>query len=104
MKPKGKPGSNSGVIGAGFSELYKSMDAPRKTPSQLMNSAEDMDKAVKSIDEAMDFATKLMLSAAKNMGMPSEDGNVKAREMSETAQSIATMMFTRQMFKLKTSN
>ena len=96
MKPKGKPGSNSGVIGAGFSELYKSMEAPRKTPSQLMNSAEDMDKAVKSIDEAMDFATKLMLSAAKNMGMPSEDGNDgKAREMSETAQSIATMMATK---------
>ncbi|MEM6338377.1 MAG: FlgD immunoglobulin-like domain containing protein [Pseudomonadota bacterium] len=96
MKPKGKPGSNSGVIGAGFSELYKSMDAPRKTPSQLMNSAEDMDKAVKSIDEAMDFATQLLLSAAKNMGMPSEDGNdSKAREMSETAQSIATMMATK---------
>ena len=32
-----------------------------------------------------------MLSAAKNMGMPSEDGNDgKAREMSEMAQSIAT--------------
>ena len=96
MKPKGKAGSNSGVVGAGFSELYKSMDAPRKTPSQLMNSAEDMDKAVKSIDDAMDFATKLMLSAAKNMGMPSEDGNDgKAREMSEMAQSIATMMATK---------
>ena len=96
MKPKAKGGSNSGIVGAGFSELYKSMDAPRKTPSQLMNSAEDMDKAVKSIDEAMDFATKLMLSAAKNMGMPSEDGNDgKAREMSEMAQSIATMMATK---------
>ena len=96
MKPKGKAGSNSGVVGAGFSDLYKSMDAPRKTPSQLMNSAEDMDKAVKSIDDAMDFATKLMLSAAKNMGMPSEDGNDgKAREMSEMAQSIATMMATK---------
>lgn len=96
MKPKGKSGSNSGIVGSGFSELYKSMDAPRKTPSQLMNSAEDMDKAVKSIDDAMDFATKLMLSAAKNMGMPSEDGNDgKAREMSEMAQSIATMMATK---------
>ena len=96
MKPKGKSGSNSGIVGSGFRELYKSMDAPRKTPSQLMNSAEDMDKAVKSIDDAMDFATKLMLSAAKNMGMPSEDGNDgKAREMSEMAQSIATMMATK---------
>lgn len=96
MKPKDKSGSNSGIIGSGFSELYKSMDAPRKTPSQLMDSSDSMNKALGNIDEAMDFATKLMLASAKNMGMPSEDGNdSKAQEMSQMAQSIATMMATK---------
>lgn len=96
MKPKGKSGSDSGVIGSGFSELYKSMEAPRKTPSQLRDSSGDMGKAMKNIDEAMEFATKLMLASAKNMGMPSEDGNdSKAQEMSNMAQSIATMMATK---------
>ena len=96
MNPKEKSGSNSGVIGAGFSELYKSMDAPRKTLSQLKDTSGDMGKAIKNIDEAMEFATKLMLASSKNMGMPSEDGNDnKAQEMSQMAQSIATMMATK---------
>lgn len=96
INPKGKSGSNSGVIGAGFNELYKSMDAPRKPLSQLKGNSGDMGKAIKNIDDAMDFATKLMLASAKNMGMPSEDGNDnKSQEMSQMAQSIATMMATK---------
>ena len=96
INPKGKSDSNSGVIGAGFSELYKSMDPPRKALSQLKDNSGDMGKAIKNIDDAMDFATKLMLASAKNMGMPSEDGNDnKAQEMSQMAQSIATMMATK---------
>ncbi len=94
--PKAKSGSNSAVVGTGFSELYKSMDAPRKTPSQLSNSSGEIDKAINNIDEAMDFATKLMLASAKNMGMPNEDGgDNKAQEMTQMAQGIATMMATK---------
>ena len=96
MNSEGKSDSNSGVIGAGFSELYKSMDVPRKTLSQLKDNSGDLGKAIKNIDDAMDFATKLMLASAKNMGMPSEDGgDNKAQEMSQMAQSIATMMATK---------
>ncbi len=96
INPKGKSDSNSGVIGTGFSELYKSMDAPRKPLSQLKDNSGDMGKAIKNIDDAMEFATKLMLASAKNMGIPSEDGSDnKAQEMSQMAQSIATMMATK---------
>lgn len=96
INPKGKSDNNSGVIGAGFSELYKSMEAPRKALSQLKDNSGDMGKAIKNIDDAMDFATKLMLASAKNMGIPSEDGSDnKAQEMSQMAQSIATMMATK---------
>jgi flagellar basal-body rod modification protein FlgD len=96
MSPKGKSGDNSRVIGAGFNKLYKSMDAPRKTAEQLSGSSGDLEKAVKNIDDAMDFATKLMLASAKNMGMPGEDDDGgKSQEMMQMAQGIATMMATK---------
>jgi flagellar basal-body rod modification protein FlgD len=96
VNPKGKSGDNSRVIGAGFNELYKSMDAPRKTPEQLSGTSGDMGKAIKNIDEAMDFATKLMLASARNMGIPGEeDESGKSQEMMQMAQGIATMMATK---------
>jgi flagellar basal-body rod modification protein FlgD len=96
MTTNHKSGSNEGVIGAGFQNLYKSMDAERKKPSEIINNTGDMKQAVANIDEAMDFAIKLMISSAKNMGMPTEDGgDNKSQEMSQMAQGIASMMATK---------
>jgi len=96
INPKEKSGSNSSVIGKDFLELYNSMNVPRKPLSQLKDTSDDMSKAIKGIDEAMNLATKLMIISTKHMGIPNEDGNdSKAQETAQTAQSIASMMATK---------
>jgi len=88
--------------------FYKSMQAERKGRSQIEQDG-DLKKISKSIDSAMDFATKLMLASAKNMGFPDEDGGGnKSTEMMEMAKGISEMMIAKanvnaQILQLKAS-
>jgi flagellar hook assembly protein FlgD len=88
--------------------FYKSMQAERKGRSQI-EQGDDLEKISESIDNAMDFATKLMMASAKNMGFPDEDGGSnKSTEMMEMAKGISEMMIAKanvnaQMSQLKAS-
>lgn len=86
--------NNSPIVGKGFDALYNSMQADRKTRTQLDQDS-GMEKALENIDKSIDFATKMMLSAAKNMGLPGDDDSNKSKEMSDSANSIAQMMSTK---------
>ena len=90
----GSASTSTAMQSKDFHKFYESMQADRKTVSQL-SGGNGVEKAQKHIDEAIDFATKLMLAAAKNMGMPDEDSSNKSKEMSDTANSIAQMMATK---------
>lgn len=79
-----------------FKKFYDSMQAERKTVSQLGNGGSGIERAQKNIDQAIDFSTKLMLAAAKNVGFPDEGGSSnKSKEMADAASSIAQMMATK---------
>ena len=76
------------------------MHAPRKSVSELNGNEDDMQKALDNIEEAMNFAVQLLLSSAKNMGMPGDDSSSsQAQEMSMHANSIAQMMSTKASVK-----
>lgn len=77
-----------------YGKFFESMQADRKTASQLRGA--DVTEAMKGIDDAIDFSTKMLLASAKNMGLPGGDGDSsKTREISEAANAIAAMMGTK---------
>lgn len=77
-----------------YGKFFESMQADRKTVSQLRGA--DVTEAMKGIDDAIDFSTKMLLASAKNMGLPGGDGDSsKTREISEAANAIAAMMGTK---------
>ncbi len=77
-----------------YGKFFESMQADRKTASQLRGA--DVTEAVKGIDDAIEFSTKMLLASAKNMGLPGGDGDSsKNREISEAANAIAAMMGTK---------
>jgi flagellar hook assembly protein FlgD len=88
-------GYNKGVLkDENYKKFYESMQFERKTMDQLQGS--DAEKVQKQLDDSIEFATKLMLMAAKNTGFPDEDGGgSKSKEMSDAAISIAQMSSTK---------
>ena len=90
-----KAKTNSPIDNKAYQMFYKTMQAERKGRSQI-EQGDDLEKVSKSIDQAMDFATKLMLSSAKNMGFPDEDGGgSKSTEMMEMAKGVSEMMIAK---------
>jgi flagellar hook assembly protein FlgD len=88
------PLSKSPIKSSSFSEFFDGMQADRKTRTQIEGA--DITKAQQNIDNAIEFSTKLMLAAAKNMGFPDNDGSSnKSKEMADAANSIAGMMATK---------
>ncbi|MDP4709263.1 MAG: hypothetical protein NWS20_04620 [Rickettsiaceae bacterium] len=100
--------NNSPITSKASQMFYKSMQAERKGRSQI-EQGDDLEKVSESIDQAMDFSTKLMLASAKNMGFPDEDGGSnKSTEMMEMAKGISEMMIAKanvnaQILQLKAS-
>ncbi len=94
--PNKKAGKNSGIT-KNQSDFFKKMNKPvKKSQSAYEDMQEKMKIAVKAIDKAMDFSMKLMISSAKNMGLPGGDDNGnKTKEMSDNARSVAEMMATK---------
>lgn len=77
-------------------EFNKLMNSPRKTIDELKNQGGGFESAMKSLDEAMNFAQALLLASAKNMGLPGDnDSGNQAQEMSAITNSIAQMMATK---------
>ena len=62
--------NNSPITSKASQMFYKSMQAERKGRSQI-EQGDDLEKVSESIDQAMDFSTKLMLASAKNMSLSS---------------------------------
>lgn len=93
--PQSIPLGNKGALKSEqYGKFFESMQADRKTASQLRGA--DVTEAMKGIDDAIDFSTKMLLASAKNMGLPGGDGDSsKTREISEAANAIAAMMGTK---------
>ncbi len=93
--PQNIPLGNKGALKSEqYGKFFESMQADRKTASQLRGA--DVTEAMKGIDDAIDFSTKMLLASAKNMGLPGGDGDSsKTREISEAANAIAAMMGTK---------
>ena len=93
--PNRKAGKSSGITKE-QSAFFEKMNKPVKKPqSSYEEMQEKMKKAVTAIDKAMDFSMKLMISSAKNMGLPGGDDGSKMKEMSDNARSVAEMMATK---------
>ncbi|MDA9163876.1 hypothetical protein N9N97_03225 [Rickettsiaceae bacterium] len=93
--PNRKAGKSSGIT-KDQSAFFEKMNKPvKKSQSSYEEMQEKMKKAVTAIDKAMDFSMKLMISSAKNMGLPGGDDGSKMKEMSDNARSVAEMMATK---------